>query len=76
MKITLFTADQVRHNYLANLFSNIATELNVVQENRTNAPEVITGDYPASDTMKKYLVIHLYWEKIKILIYYLLKMVT
>ena len=33
MKITLFTANQVRHNYLANLFSNIATELNVVQEN-------------------------------------------
>ena len=34
MNITLITSDQVRHNYLVNLLSNIATKLNVIQEKK------------------------------------------
>ena len=35
MNITLITSDQIRHNYLVNLLSNIATKLNVIQEKKT-----------------------------------------
>ena len=54
MKITLFTRNQVRHNYLINFLSNLATELNVVQENTTIFPGTLSGDYPTTDTMKEY----------------------
>jgi hypothetical protein len=54
MKITLFTANQARHNYLINLLSSVATEINVVQENRTIFPGIVPGHYPASDTTKEY----------------------
>ena len=36
MKITLFTSNNNRHNYLINLLSEIAEELFVVQECSTN----------------------------------------
>ena len=54
MKITLFTANQNRHNYLVNLLSNNCDELFVVQENRTIFPGIVLGHYPASEIMKKY----------------------
>jgi len=54
MKITLFTSNKNRHNYLINLFSNISDELFVVQECETIFPGIIPGNYPTSDTMKKY----------------------
>ncbi len=54
MKITLFTSNNNRHNYLINLSSNICDELFVVQECRTIFPGIIRGHYPESDTMKKY----------------------
>ena len=54
MKITLFTANQSRHNYLINLLSKIATELYVVQENDTLFPGIIPGHYPASEIYKEY----------------------
>ena len=54
MKITLFTANQNRHNYLVNLLSNICDELFVIQENRTIFPGIVPGYYPATKTMKKY----------------------
>ena len=54
MKITLFTSNQARHNYLINLLSNIATELNVVQENRTISPGIVPGHYPVTGAMKEY----------------------
>ena len=54
MKITLFTANQNRHNYLVNLLSNNCDELFVVQENRTIFPGIVPGHYPATKTMKKY----------------------
>ena len=54
MKITLFTANQARHNYLINLLSSVATEINVVQESRTIFPGIVPGHYPATDTIKEY----------------------
>ena len=54
MKITLFTANQNRHNYLVNLLSNNCDELFVIQENRTIFPGIVPGHYPASEIMKKY----------------------
>ena len=54
MKITLFTANQNRHNYLVNLLANNCDELFVVQENRTIFPGIVPGYYPATKTMKKY----------------------
>ena len=54
MKITLFTANQKRHNYLVNLLSNYCDELFVIQECGTIFPGIIPGHYSASDTMKNY----------------------
>ena len=54
MKITVFTANQSRHNYLVNLLSNISDELFVIQENVTISSDTIRSNYPVTDTMKKY----------------------
>jgi len=54
MKITLFTSNKSRHNYLINLLSTISDELFVVQECGTIFPGIIPGHYPASTTMNKY----------------------
>jgi len=54
MKITLFTSNQSRHNYLINSLSKICKELFVVQECKTIFPGTIPGHYPATDIMKKY----------------------
>ena len=54
MKITLFTSNNNRHNYLINLLSKFCDELFVVQECRTIFPGIISGHYPVSDIMKKY----------------------
>ena len=56
MKITLFTSNQNRHNYLINLLSEICDELYVVQECGTIFPGIIPGHYPASESMKKYFL--------------------
>jgi methionyl-tRNA formyltransferase len=54
MKITLFTSNQNRHNYLINLLSKISEELFVLQECVTIFPDIIPGHYPASRIMKGY----------------------
>ena len=54
MKITLFTSNKNRHNYLINLLSKISDELFVVQECGTIFPGKILGHYPASSIMKEY----------------------
>ena len=54
MKITLFTSNKNRHNYLINLLSKFSDELFVVQECSTLFTGIIPGRYPASDVMKKY----------------------
>ena len=54
MKITLFTKNRNRHNYLINLLSEISSELFVIQESVTIFPGIIPGHYKASPIMKKY----------------------
>ena len=54
MKISLFTSNKSRHNYLINLFSNFCDEVFVIQECGTIFPGIIPGRYSASETMKKY----------------------
>ena len=54
MKITLFTSNKNRHNYLINLLSKFCDELFVIQECGTIFPGVVPGHYPASNTMKNY----------------------
>jgi folate-dependent phosphoribosylglycinamide formyltransferase PurN len=54
MKITLFTANQRRHNFLINQLSSISDELFVVQESRTIFPGLHNGHYDKSKIMKEY----------------------
>ena len=54
MKITLFTSNKNRHNYLINLLSEVSEELFVVQECETIFPGIVPGDYMVSSTIKKY----------------------
>ena len=54
MKITLFTSNKKRHNYLINLLSEVSDELYVIQENSTIFPGIVPGHYQASPIMKKY----------------------
>jgi len=54
MKVTLFTSNKFRHNYLINLLSNICDQLYVVQECETIFPGIVPGRYQHSDIMKEY----------------------
>ena len=54
MKITVFTANQRRHNFLINQLSNICDELFVVQESRTIFPGLNKGHYDKSEIMNEY----------------------
>ena len=54
MKITLFTSNKNRHNYLINLLSEVSDELYVIQECGTIFPGIVPGQYQVSPIMKKY----------------------
>ena len=54
MKITLFTLNKNRHNYLINLLSEVSDQLFVIQECDTIFPGIVPGHYQASPIMKKY----------------------
>ena len=54
MKITLFTSNNNRHNYLINLLSNICDEICVVQECRSLFPGKNTSMYPKNKIIEKY----------------------
>ena len=54
MKITLFTSNKSRHNYLINLLSSICDELYVIQECNTIFPGLIPGNYPVTSVMEDY----------------------
>ena len=54
MKVTLFTSNNKRHNYLINLLSGISDELYVIQECGTIFPGIIPDHYQTSSNMKKY----------------------
>ena len=54
MKITLFTSNKSRHNYLINLLSDVSEELHVIQECDTIFSGIVPGHYKVSPIMKKY----------------------
>jgi methionyl-tRNA formyltransferase len=54
MKVTLFTSNNHRHNYLINLLSNICDELWVVQECEKLSPEKNTDRYIKSKIIENY----------------------
>ena len=54
MKVTLFTKNNNRHNYLINLLSSITDELFVIQECVTIFPGIVPSRYEASPVIKKY----------------------
>jgi hypothetical protein len=54
MRITLFTSNKNRHNYLINLLSEVCDQLYVIQECGTIFPGIVSGHYQASRIMKKY----------------------
>jgi len=54
MKITLFTSNNHRHNYLINLLSNVCDELCVVQECRALFPGKNENKHPESEIIENY----------------------
>ena len=54
MKITLFTSNKNRHNYLINLLSEVSDELYVIQECGTIFPGIVPSHYQVSSIIKKY----------------------
>ena len=54
MKITLFTSNNHRHNYLINLLSNVCDELWVVQECKTLFPGKNGSKHPKSEIIENY----------------------
>ena len=54
LKITLFTSNNKRHNYLINLISKFCAKLFVVQECGTIFSGTVPGHYPVSEAMNKY----------------------
>ena len=54
MKITVFTSNQRRHNYLINILHNLSSELFVIQEVDTLFPGLNSGRYPEGIEFQKY----------------------
>ena len=54
MKITVFTSDKSRHNYLINYFSKISNELFVIQEFNENKTKIDSINSFSSNILKKY----------------------
>ena len=56
MKVTLFTSNNHRHNYLINLLSNFCDELCVVQECKTLVARKNDEKYQNKDIIEKYFI--------------------
>ena len=54
MKITLFTSDKTRHNYLIKLLSQVCKTLFVVQEKSKNLSKTIPDNYIQSKITNDY----------------------
>lgn len=54
MKITLFTSNKPRHNYLINFLSKYCKKIYVIQECSTIFPGYLSGIYPKGTDMRKY----------------------
>ena len=56
MKVTLFTSNNDRHNYLINLLSNFCDELWVVQERKTLFTGKNFEKYENKNIIEKYFI--------------------
>ena len=54
MKITLFTSNQRRHNYLINVLSRICEKLFVIQEDSKTPDEIVPVNYTSSKNISNY----------------------
>ena len=54
MKITIFTSNNFRHNYLVNKISKLSSKICVVQECNTIHPGVVESYYKKNKIMKRY----------------------
>ncbi len=54
LKITLFTSNNIRHNYLINFLSRFTKELYVVQESKTIYPGLNSDDYENNRIIRSY----------------------
>ena len=54
MKITLFTSNQKRHNFLINYLSNLVSELSAIQECKTLFPGRLSGPYKKNNVIENY----------------------
>ena len=65
MKITVFTSNKPRHNYLINFLAKNCKKLFVIQECSTIFPGYLNGIYPMGTQMRKYFKnVHLAEKKI------------
>ena len=55
MKITLFTSNQSRHNYLVNSLEKVCNELFVIQEKKTGSKSSVTSHKAQSKVKNIYL---------------------
>ena len=53
-KITLFTSNNLRHNYLVNFLSKLTDNLYVIQESKTIFPGLNSDDYSNNPLIYKY----------------------
>ena len=53
-KITLFTSNNQRHNYLVNFLSKLTDNLYVIQESKTIFPGLNSDDYLNNSLVHKY----------------------
>ena len=54
MKITVFTSNNFRHNYLINKLSKVSDNLNIVQEVNTLFPGSVNDYHKKNDLIKEY----------------------
>ena len=54
MKITVFTSNNFRHNYLINKLSNVSDNLNIIQEVNTLFPGSVNDYHKKNDLIGKY----------------------
>ena len=54
MKVTIFTSNNLRHNFLINSISEVVDDVNVVQECNTIFPGKVKGFYPKNKLIQNY----------------------
>ena len=58
MNITLFTSDNIRHNYLANLLANISKNIFIVQEANLNNDKIKNNN--KNKRLNEFIILYYY----------------